>query len=46
MLKDGYKPLRGIAWDPDHKRIFFSEPDAGNPDGGAGMPMLHVLPID
>ncbi|HEY2743908.1 MAG TPA: hypothetical protein VGL86_04775 [Polyangia bacterium] len=46
MLKDGYKPLRGIAWDPDHQRIFFSEPDAGSPDGGAGMPMLHIIPIN
>ena len=45
-LHDGYKALRGIAYDGDHKRLFVSEPDAGNPDGGAGMPMLHVLPID
>lgn len=45
-LHDGYKALRGIAYDPDHKRVFVSEPDKGNPDGGAGMPMLHVLPID
>jgi sugar lactone lactonase YvrE len=45
-VHDGYKALRGIAYDPDHKRVFVSEPDAGNPDGGAGMPMLHVLPID
>jgi SMP-30/Gluconolactonase/LRE-like region len=46
MIKDGYKPLRGVAWDGDHKRLFISEPDSGNPDGGAGMPMLHVLAID
>jgi sugar lactone lactonase YvrE len=46
MIKDGYKPLHGVAYDGDHKRLFFSEPDAGNPDGGAGMPMLHVIPID
>ncbi|MCU1282528.1 MAG: hypothetical protein JWM53_6074 [bacterium] len=45
-VHDGYKALRGVAYDPDHKRLFVSEPDAGNPDGGAGMPMLHVLPID
>lgn len=46
MLKDGYKALRGMAYDADHKRLFFSEPDSGSPDGGAGMPMLHVIPID
>ena len=45
-LKDGYKAIRGVAYDGDHKRLFFSEPDAGSPDGGAGMPMLHVIPID
>ncbi len=45
-IKDGYKALRGVAWDGDHKRLFVSEPDAGTPDGGAGMPMLHVLPIN
>ena len=45
-VKDGYKALRGVAYDGDHKRLFVSEPDAGNPDGGAGMPMIHVLPID
>jgi hypothetical protein len=45
-LKDGYKPLRGIAYDGDHKRIIVAEPDAGNADGGAGMPMLHVIPLD
>lgn len=45
-LKDGYKALRGIAWDGDHKRVIVSEPDSGNSDGGAGMPMLHVLPLD
>jgi sugar lactone lactonase YvrE len=45
-VKDGYKALRGVAYDGDHKRLFISEPDSGNPDGGAGMPMLHVLPID
>jgi len=46
MLEDGYKALRGVAYDADHKRLFFSEPDSGSPDGGAGMPMLHVIPID
>lgn len=46
MIKDGYKPLRGVAYDGDHKRLIVSEPDSGTPDGGAGMPMLHVLPID
>jgi hypothetical protein len=45
-IKDGYKPLRGVAWDGDHKRLFVAEPDSGSPDGGAGMPMLHVLPLD
>jgi hypothetical protein len=45
-VHDGYKPLRGVAYDPDHKRLFVAEPDKGNPDGGAAMPMLHVLPID
>ena len=45
-LHDGYKPLRGVAYDPDHKRLIVAEPDKGNPDGGAGMPMLHVLPIN
>ena len=45
-IKDGYKALRGVAYDSDHKRLFVSEPGAGNPDGGVGMPMLHVLPID
>jgi hypothetical protein len=43
-VKSGYKALRGIAYDPDHQRIFVSEPDKGNPDGGGPMPMLHVLP--
>jgi hypothetical protein len=46
MIKSGYKSLRGVAYDPDHKRLIVGEPDAGNPDGGAGMPMLHVLPIN
>jgi len=45
-LHDGYKALRGVAYDGDHKRLIVAEPDRGNPDGGAGMPMLHVLPID
>lgn len=45
-LHSGYKALRGVAYDPDHKRLFVAEPDKGSPDGGAGMPMLHVLPID
>jgi len=45
-VHDGYKALRGVAYDPDHKRLFVAEPDKGDPDGGAGMPMLHVLPID
>ena len=45
-IKDGYKALRGVAYDGDHKRLFISEPDSGSPDGGAGMPMLHVIPID
>jgi hypothetical protein len=45
-VQGGYKPLRGVAYDPDHKRLFVAEPDKGSPDGGAGMPMLHVLPID
>jgi len=44
-VKSGYKPLRGVAYDPDHQRLFVAEPDKGSPDGGAGMPMLHVLPI-
>ena len=45
-IASGYKPLRGVAYDADHKRLFIGEPDAGSPDGGVGMPMLHVLPID
>lgn len=45
-LGSGYKPLRGVAYDPDHKRLFIGEPDAGSADGGAGQPMLHILPID
>jgi hypothetical protein len=45
-IKGGYKALRGVAYDGDHKRLFVSEPDGGTPDGGAGMPMLHILPID
>lgn len=45
-VHDGYKPLHGVAYDGDHKRLFVAEPDAGNADGGAGMPMLHVLPIE
>ena len=45
-IKDGYKPLRGVAWDGDHRRLFVAEPDSGSPDGGVGMPMLHVLAID
>jgi hypothetical protein len=45
-LEDGYKALRGIAYDGDHKRIIVSEPDGGNADGGAGTPMLHVIPLD
>jgi hypothetical protein len=46
VLKSGYKAVRGVAYDADHARLFFSEPDAGSPDGGAGMPMLHIIPID
>jgi sugar lactone lactonase YvrE len=42
----GYKALRGVAYDSDHQRLFIGEPDAGSADGGAGMPMLHILPID
>jgi hypothetical protein len=45
LIKDGYKPLRGVAYDDGNKRLFVAEPDAGSPDGGAGMPKLHVLPI-
>jgi hypothetical protein len=45
-VQGGYKPLHGVAYDPDHKRLFVAEPDKGSPDGGAGMPMLHVLPIN
>jgi hypothetical protein len=45
-LKSGYKPLRGVAYDPDHQRIIVAEPDKGTPDGGAGMPMLHVFPAN
>lgn len=45
-LHSGYKPLHGVAYDPDHQRLIVAEPDKGNPDGGAGTPMLHVLPID
>lgn len=45
-VHDGYKALRGVAYDADHKRLFVAEPDRGSPDGGAAMPMLHVLPID
>lgn len=45
-LHSGYKPLRGVAYDPDHQRLFVGEPDKGSPDGGAAMPMLHVLPIN
>jgi len=45
-IKDGYKALRGIAYDGDHERVIVSEPDSGNADGGAGMPMLHVIAIE
>lgn len=45
-VKSGFKPLRGVAYDPDHQRVIVAEPDKGNPDGGAGMPMLHVLPVN
>ncbi len=45
-IGSGYKPLRGVAYDADHKRLFIGEPDAGSADGGAGMPALHILPID
>jgi hypothetical protein len=45
-VHSGYKPLHGVAYDPDHQRLIVAEPDNGNPDGGAGTPMLHVLPID
>jgi hypothetical protein len=45
-VHDGYKALRGVAYDPDHKRLFVSEPDKRDPDGGAAMPMLHVLPVN
>jgi hypothetical protein len=45
-LHSGYKPLRGVAYDPDHQRLIVAEPDKGSPDGGAGMPMLHVFPVN
>ena len=46
LVGSGYTPLRGVAYDADHKRLFIGEPDAGSADGGAGTPMLHILPID
>jgi hypothetical protein len=45
-IASGYKPLRGVAYDGDNKRLFIGEPDAGSVDGGAPMPMLHILPVD
>jgi hypothetical protein len=46
MLKSGYHALRGIAYDSDHKRLFFSEPYAGMGDASPPAPMLHILAID
>jgi hypothetical protein len=46
QLKSGYRALRGVAYDADHKRLFFSEPDGAIADGGMPMPVLHIIPID
>jgi hypothetical protein len=46
LVKDGYRALRGVAYDDGNKRLFVSEPDAAAPpDGGPSTAVLHVLPI-
>jgi hypothetical protein len=46
QLKTGYRALRGVAYDPDHKRLFFAEPDGNLLDSSVPMPVLHIIPID
>jgi hypothetical protein len=39
-------PTRGQAYDADHKRLFFAEPDAKyDADAGTGA-LLHIVPVD
>jgi hypothetical protein len=46
LIKDGYRALRGVAYDDGNKRLFVSEPDPVAPaDGGPSTALLHVLPI-
>ncbi|HZS40504.1 MAG TPA: hypothetical protein VFF06_26915 [Polyangia bacterium] len=42
----GLRATRGVAYDADHKRLFFAEPDgAFVPDAGE-QAALHIIPID
>ncbi len=44
--ESGHHAIRGVAYDPDGKRLFFAESGgAGLPDGG-GQAALHIARID
>jgi hypothetical protein len=39
------RSARGVAYDGDHQRLFFAEPDSRFPDAGV-MAVLQILPVN
>lgn len=44
VFKSGFQQVRGVAYDPGHRRVFVADHDADESNGVSHV--LHVLPVD